>query len=215
MSNQSFGNSKEFAELDKFKLTISRLYNYFDEIEFHQVYHNISPITSFKEATTPCQLGYIGIFICNEINTPMNYNIFNCSRFYEVVNLIKPDFEQLEEKYKIERQETFLQMSKLARSFIYKISNVITGQCYIGKTCKKPTNRWYQHFSKPGNSKFHQAIKNSPITEWTFTVIEEIEFPIDVYLDSQAIIYIKERENYWIKEYDAINSGYNSNNVTI
>jgi len=48
---------------------------------------------------------------------------------------------------------------------IYKIANVKTRMVYIGKTTQAFTLRWYQHFYQNGDCKFHEAIKNSELTD--------------------------------------------------
>lgn len=104
-----------------------------------------------------------------------------------------------------------------AMPVIYKITNKVTGMVYIGKTSQVFTLRWYQHFFQFGGSKFHEAIKNSKVTDWLFEVQEIIEFPqvlremndMNSYLD-QREKYIFERERHWINHYNSIENGYNS-----
>lgn len=88
---------------------------------------------------------------------------------------------------------------------IYKITNKNTGKVYIGKTVQVFTLRWYQHFFQPSESKFHQAIKESKPTDWTFEVIEIVYGSKRT--DDPIVL---EREQYWIDQYDSINNGYNS-----
>jgi len=94
---------------------------------------------------------------------------------------------------------------------IYKITNNKTNMCYVGKTTQVFTLRWYQHFYQTTNTKFHLAIKDSKLLDWNFQIIENIIIEKDKYKSSNDINnYILERERYWIKFYDSINSGYNS-----
>lgn len=100
---------------------------------------------------------------------------------------------------------------------IYKITNKTTGKCYIGKTSQVFTLRWYQHFFQLGTNKFHDAIKNSKVSDWLFEIQEIIIFPEHIreeknmytYLDVREK-YITERERHWINHYNSIEDGYNS-----
>lgn len=100
---------------------------------------------------------------------------------------------------------------------IYKITNKNNGMVYIGKTNQVFTLRWYQHFFQLGGTKFHEAIKNSIVTDWTFEIQEIITLPIHIVENKEPISYMDEREKYilererfWIDHYDSIKNGYNS-----
>ena len=83
---------------------------------------------------------------------------------------------------------------------IYRITNKLTGMVYIGQTKQAFTLRWWQHV-KWGSSdcKFHQAIKESEITDWTFEVVEVCsEDKLD------------QREAYHIAAHDSVFNGYNT-----
>lgn len=84
---------------------------------------------------------------------------------------------------------------------IYKITNIKTGKCYIGQTQQSFTLRWWQHI-KWGNSacKFHQAMIEGEITDWTFQVIE-------VCKDKTKL---NEREQFYINKFNSIEQGYNT-----
>lgn len=92
---------------------------------------------------------------------------------------------------------------------IYKITCKTTGKCYIGKTTQAFTLRWYQHFYQSANTKFHKAIKEHGICEWTFEVIERIDIPKNVRGGDKEKV-ITERETYWMGVYDSVNNGYNT-----
>lgn len=87
---------------------------------------------------------------------------------------------------------------------IYKITNKRTNLCYIGQTMQSFTLRWWQHI-KWGRTdcKFHNAMKASDITDWTFEVVE-------IVLDTKLLSI---REAYHINLHDSIENGYNSVNV--
>lgn len=84
---------------------------------------------------------------------------------------------------------------------IYKITNKKTSKCYIGQTNQSFTLRWWQHI-KWGKSdcKFHEEMRSSNITDWTFEVIHICKTSDE----------LDERESYYIREFDSINNGYNT-----
>lgn len=97
---------------------------------------------------------------------------------------------------------------------IYLISNLKTGMVYVGQTIQYSTFRWYQHFKRPySGSKFHNAILDHDLSDWTFQVIEIIN---DDTLKENNIPftnkanYINQREQAWINHYDSIANGYNT-----
>lgn len=86
---------------------------------------------------------------------------------------------------------------------IYRIFNKVTGMSYVGQTTQCFTLRWYQHFFQPSETKFHESVKTSKPTDWTFEVLEVIEgmsFKKD----------IDNREQFWIEYFNSIENGYNS-----
>ena len=85
---------------------------------------------------------------------------------------------------------------------IYKITNKITGECYIGQS-KNIYKRWMQHCYKcygNENEKFARAIRRYGLPNFTFEVVE--------YCDTKDAL--DDREMYWIKYYNSYNKGYNS-----
>ena len=88
--------------------------------------------------------------------------------------------------------------------FIYKITHKQTGKVYIGKTVNHPIFRWFQHFKAQSGSYFHEAMKNSKITEWTYEVIDVLEEGSEKDL--------LELESKYIAEYNATDHefGYNT-----
>jgi hypothetical protein len=84
---------------------------------------------------------------------------------------------------------------------IYRITNKKSGKSYIGQTKQSFTLRWWQHVKWGAtNCKFHNALQNTPITDWKFEVIEVCE-------ENE----LNERETYYIKFYNTVDKGYNSN----
>lgn len=90
---------------------------------------------------------------------------------------------------------------------IYKITNKKNGLCYVGKTTQAFTLRWYQHFYQASGTKFHLAIKEFGIGEWTFEILEIMEKPGKF---EDLKLKMLERESYWIRQLDSIKNGYNS-----
>ena len=86
-------------------------------------------------------------------------------------------------------------------SGVYKITNTITGDFYIGSS-KNIKQRWYNHRDKafwrqrPG-MKLYQALIKYGLDNFKFEIIEET-------------IDLKEREQYWI---DLLNPAYNNYRV--
>ena len=86
---------------------------------------------------------------------------------------------------------------------IYKITNRINGKVYIGQTTRPLTVRWKQHCN-PANTNciaLHRAIQKYGKENFT---VEQIDVACD-------IDELNEKEIYWIKFYDSVNSekGYN------
>lgn len=123
------------------------------------------------------------------------------------------------QKYEFLKEEEYVQKlmkdeEGIHQPCIYLISNLKTGMVYVGQTTQYSTFRWYQHFKRPySGSKFHNAILEHDLSDWTFQVIEiindktleEQNFP-----HSKKALYINQREQYWINHYDSINNGYNT-----
>ena len=68
--------------------------------------------------------------------------------------------------------------------------------------------RWYQHFYQGCGTKFHTAIKQYGISDWTFEVIEVLEKTREGLKEIMT-----QREGFWIKHFDSISNGYNSMSV--
>lgn len=85
---------------------------------------------------------------------------------------------------------------------IYKITNKINGQCYIGQSINI-ARRWKEHIqaSTTKNSQLYIAMRKYMIENFTFEIIEEC-----------SENKLNEREKYWIQYYDSYNNGYNMTN---
>lgn len=131
-----------------------------------------------------------------------------------------PDCDDISvDKHNFLKEETYVQklMSEeegIHQPCIYLISNLKTGMVYVGQTIQYSTFRWYQHFKRPyTGSKFHNAILEHDLSDWTFQVIEIINDEVLVKNNipfSSKSLYINQREQHWINHYDSINNGYNT-----
>jgi group I intron endonuclease len=83
---------------------------------------------------------------------------------------------------------------------VYKITNLINGKVYIGQTIQSLKKRWRDHCHPNSDcSKLARAIQKYGKENFT---IEEIENCSD--MDS-----LNKAEEYWIKEHNSIENGYN------
>jgi len=100
--------------------------------------------------------------------------------------------------------------------YIYKATNTINGKVYIGKTTKTIKERWTKHIEKANElrnlreanptEKISGTHLNNAILKYgpkAFSLTQE-----DI-ADSKA--ELKEKEKYWIKEYDSMNPDKGSN----
>lgn len=94
-------------------------------------------------------------------------------------------------------------LSNTAPSGIYKITNTITNEIYIGKSTDI-SKRWVGHIKSAcgldgvADSVFQRALKKYGIQNFTFELLEKV--PKDK---------LTEREKFYITFYDTINYGYN------
>jgi group I intron endonuclease len=87
--------------------------------------------------------------------------------------------------------------------YIYKITNIITGKCYIGETIQHDyKKRWRQHEQAGEDMPLHRAIKDKGIEKFSFEVIKTVE-----YIDEQHLLII---ESCYMDKYDSICNGYNT-----
>ncbi len=93
---------------------------------------------------------------------------------------------------------------KSAKPVIYRILNRSTGKSYVGKTIRPFTLRWWEHFYHPSFTPFHEEIKSSPLTVWSFEVVEIFTG------EAPSHSFVLEREQFWIDQFDSIKNGYNT-----
>ncbi|WP_159641842.1 GIY-YIG nuclease family protein [Erysipelothrix anatis] len=87
-------------------------------------------------------------------------------------------------------------------SYIYRITQTSTNKSYIGKTVNHPIWRWWQHLKANTGTKFHEELKDIPLNDLTFEVLEV--------LTEKTNTEILEIESKYILKFDTINSGFNS-----
>lgn len=83
---------------------------------------------------------------------------------------------------------------------IYKYTNKLTGECYIGQTIH-PESRKYNHLLdalKHSTKKFSNAILNYGAMNFTYEVLERC-----------PRADLSDRENFWMQHFDSIANGYN------
>ena len=87
---------------------------------------------------------------------------------------------------------------------IYKYTNLINGQCYIGQAIdlqrrrKDHKTRYCMPSSNEYNSVLHKAFRKYGLENFSYEIIEEC-----------LISELDKRETYWIRYYDSYNNGYN------
>jgi group I intron endonuclease len=94
-------------------------------------------------------------------------------------------------------------------SGIYKITNITNNKCYVGST-KNFAKRWKQHIKELKNNSHHsiklqRSFNKHGINNFSFEIVEEIPY------EKNLII---EQENFWIKELNSKENGYNITDAT-
>lgn len=105
-----------------------------------------------------------------------------------------------------------LACSPNAKAVIYQVQNLKTGMSYVGKTTQVFTLRWYQHFYHGSGTKFHKAIQQSNLEDWSFGILETVAIEPGSTREEREEL-IASRERWWISEKDSINNGYNTATV--
>lgn len=80
---------------------------------------------------------------------------------------------------------------------VYKITNTLTNQCYIGSSIDVE-KRLKSHKKNSSNSKLKESIKLNGLGWFTFEIIE---------ICNESVLKI--RENHYIKLYNSIEKGFN------
>lgn len=97
----------------------------------------------------------------------------------------------------------YLLIGKSMKSYIYKIQNKVNNKVYIGFTVN-PERRYYNHFKgsiKDSKKRLYCSMNKHGRENFTFEII---------YCSHDYDHTLNVMENYFITEYDSLNSGYNS-----
>ena len=95
--------------------------------------------------------------------------------------------------------------SSAPKTGIYKITNIVTQECYIGQAVDID-KRWKQHckmglgIDTPPGNKLYKAISEYGLQNFSFEVLEECEKQ-----------NLNQAQKFYINLYDSCNFGYNSN----
>lgn len=92
--------------------------------------------------------------------------------------------------------------------YIYKITNKINNQVYIGQTIKTTQKRWSQHV-KEAQEAFDGKRRSFPYFHRAIIKYGTENFLVET-LEECADNVLDEREKYWISHFDSYNNGYNS-----
>lgn len=87
--------------------------------------------------------------------------------------------------------------------YIYKITCKINGKVYIGQTTEDVQTRFRRHMGyqkDEHDTKFYRAVRKYGVENFYIEVIDTARTKEE----------LNDLEEYWIKEYDAIDSGYNT-----
>lgn len=83
---------------------------------------------------------------------------------------------------------------------VYKITNKITGECYIGQTVPSLEKRWYEQVYNSRCPAIRDAINK----------YGEDNFTIEIIGAANTMDELNKKESYWISHYDSIApNGYN------
>lgn len=86
---------------------------------------------------------------------------------------------------------------------IYKITNIITGECYIGQA-SDIASRWSEHakcglgIDTPAGNKLYKAMQEYGLQSFSWELLEKCDRA-----------ELNEKERYYISLYDSVNYGYN------
>lgn len=96
-------------------------------------------------------------------------------------------------------------MTKQESSGIYKITNLVTGKCYVGSAVNI-SRRWGEHKTALNNKKHHSKHLQRA---WDMYGKDSFEFEVVELVEKQLLI---QRDQYWIDELSSYGKdGYNTN----
>lgn len=87
-------------------------------------------------------------------------------------------------------------------NYVYKVTEKLTGKCYVGKTRNAPFFRWWNHLTH-SSSPFGIYLRTTKLSDWTFEVLEIL--PAET--ENSVILGI---ESKYINQFDSIKNGFNT-----
>ena len=87
--------------------------------------------------------------------------------------------------------------------WIYKITNIQNDKVYIGQTIRPVKQRFHRHIN--------DALNNVLDTHFARAIRKygKDSFKIEIIDTAQTQDELNQKEQYWIKQYDSVNKGYN------
>ena len=141
------------------------------------------------------QIGYCITTHCSQSDTfDFEYSIYEYRYMEE--SMIYTAITRAKKLCNVNLVDKYYPMSK---GYIYSIKDS-NGKQYIGSTTNY-TNRWEQHIKGDVDSPLHREMQLKGADEFTFEIIEEVE-----YVDPDQLLM---RESILIMQHDTINNGYN------
>ncbi len=191
MYPQFFPNNKVYSRETKDKA------QFFYVLIYELDYWEIKQLKSGRWSCSHCQREFENMYIkkCYQPICQQDYNKLFCDRqCYERYKIasVRTDVELLDNPNYIKESNP---------NYIYKITEKVTGKCYIGKTKNAPFFRWWEHLTH-SSSPFGLYLSSTPLANWNFEIIEEL--PANV---SDEIVF--QTETKYIKKYNSIENGFN------
>jgi hypothetical protein len=94
----------------------------------------------------------------------------------------------------------------------HDVTDEYLNRLFVNRQCKECSNSFrridlYNDHNEQYKGVFHKAIRNTKLSDWEFSVLEIIgESPEGISTEE----YVLSRETHWMKKYDSIDNGYNS-----
>lgn len=92
-------------------------------------------------------------------------------------------------------------------AYIYKITNLITNEIYIGQTASSPEARWKQHIRESYDA-LHGKRRSFPMFHRSIIVYGQDSFKCEV-VEECPESKLNERELFWINYFNTFEQGYN------
>lgn len=96
-------------------------------------------------------------------------------------------------------------------SGVYMIKNLKNKKIYIGSTKMSFKRRYLEHLRTLKINKHHNTYLNRAVKKYG---IENFEFSVIEVINDSSILYIREREKFFINNLNSVKQGYNFSNIT-